>query len=174
MLNTKNIERGDEFMKGLMTKKKGLIILTCLVTVLLLSISAFALYMPDLFYSNRCSTYSYLGPVNPNYNCLAYAMGYSSWEWPWGASNPQPYLVDSYMVMHGKRKVTVATGNIISYGSSSQITHFSKAVAFQTVEAKWGELELFTHYLRSPYPEIGAGSDQWGTYGYGTAISGYN
>ncbi|WP_460977788.1 DUF7689 domain-containing protein [Paenibacillus sp. MAH-36] len=102
--------------------------------------------------------YAWLGDATSQYNCLAYALGnYSSWVWPWGSNNPTSTQVDTYL--YGKGFITskpidsydVAAYEIISYGSSSSITHFSRIAAGGYSNAKWGQLERLQSYGWQPY-----------------------
>lgn len=67
-----------------------------------------------------------------------------------GYSNPSSSQVDTYLSGKGYSK----SGNwaqIVSYGWSSNITHFSKVTGTEWSRAKWGSLERFNHNSWDPY-----------------------
>lgn len=140
--------------------------------------NAFALSYPDLFYQNRASSYTYYNSATKSYNCLGHATGSFVWEWPWGSSLPTNDQATVYLQTKGHSAASTVgsapVNGIISYGTIYGITHFARVTGFASVSAKWGNLELFEHNSRSPYPAVNAGSDQWGAYGYGVAVTGYN
>lgn len=146
-------------------------IMVIIIITSLFSISANALYFPTYFYDNRASSYTKIGDVDSDYNCLAYSLGITNdWVWPWGASNPSPYQAQNTLnLLYGLDETSVFQGEIIAYGNSNEITHFSKESGFNTCKAKWGGLELFSHNSRDPYADINTGTDKYGTYGYGNA-----
>lgn len=130
-------------------RKIALLVLS-LTTFLLSSVTAFALVMPDSFYDGISWTWSYSAEATDSYNCLGYATGSMTWEWPWGYSNPSGSQVTSYLSDKGYS----TSGNwaqIVSYGSSSSITHFSKVTGTEWCRAKWGSLERFNHNSWDPY-----------------------
>jgi len=155
-----------------MTKRliRFAIISTFLSLALTLTVSA--LYYPTTFYTNRSWTYQYAGTYTSSYNCLGYATGSMRWEWPWGASNPTSANVTTYLSnTYGLTSFSWGTPyqpKIISYGTSSGITHFSKVPtgASGYCYAKWGQLELFKHNSLNPY---NVGYDSWGSY-YGSLV----
>lgn len=130
--------------------KKIVCILLGIVTVSLSSVTAFALTQPDSFYDSIAWTWEYSGPATSSYNCLGYATGSMTWEWAWGASNPSSSKVTTYL----KNKGYSTSGNwaqIVSYGTSSAVTHFSKVTGTSWCRAKWGSLERFNHASWDPY-----------------------
>ena len=132
-------------------KKKIMISLMLVVSIAILSISAFALVKPDSFYNSISWTWHYAGPDTPSYNCLGFATGAMYWEWPWGGNNPTLSQVSSYLSGKGYR-TTGTWAYILAYGpSTSQITHFSKVTGDTWCRAKWGQLELFNHGSWDPY-----------------------
>lgn len=131
-------------------------LLVALLITLLCSGTALALVHPNSWYDARCWTWQYNAPATGTYNCLAYALGITNqWVWPWGNSLPTSSQVDDYLALWG------ATGynwgyqiqpRIISYGTSSAVTHFSSVPTNANYcIAKWGGLERFTHYAWDPY-----------------------
>lgn len=148
-----------------------------LFTILSIAIasSAYALYYPTKFYTNRSWTYIYNGPLSTNYNCLGYATGSMYWEWPW-SGNPTKSQVASYLkTKYGYKNYSWGTPlkpSIISYGTSGAIMHFSKIPNADLGDcyAKWGSLERFKHQSWNPY---NVGSDSWGSF-YGKAVETYN
>lgn len=158
-----------------MIKKRVVFLLTFMLIVSSISMTLGALYYPNEFYSHRVTSYTYTAPVTSSYNCLGYATGSMIWEWPWNLTyKPTPENVAFHLnATYGYNTTTVGNGTIISYGTSSEITHFSKAIGLTSVEAKWGQLERFTHSSRNCYPAVNSGTDTWGSYGYGVAIAGY-
>lgn len=101
--------------------------------------------------------YAWLGDATTQYNCLAYALlNYGSWVWPW-SGNPTSSQVDTYLngqgfpVARAMDSYDVAAYDIISYGSSSSITHFSRIADINYSNAKWGSLERLQSLGWSPY-----------------------
>jgi len=137
--------------------------------------TAFALVAPTEFYDHRSWTYTYDGPADPDYNCLAYALGLSEWECPWGENLPSDSSVTYWIeTFHGYEKILDGQPiqpRIISYGTTDAIWHFSKSNQSLgcSCKAKWGALELFLHGSCNPY---NVESDQWGSY-YGYKVSSY-
>lgn len=112
-----------------------------------------ALYYPDSFYDSISWTWYYSAPYTTSYNCLGYATGSMTWEWPssWGSGATQAQ-VDSYLAGLGYNTNHDWYPQIVSYGSSSNyITHFSKVTGDVWVRAKWGSLERFNHGNWNPY-----------------------
>jgi hypothetical protein len=128
------------------------ILYAVLITVLvaILSISAFGLVYPDSFYNSISWTWYYNSPATSSYNCLGYATGSMTWEWPWGTVNPTLSQVTAYLGPKGY-KTTGTWAYILAYGSSSSIAHFSKVTGTSWCRAKWGQLELFDHGSWDPY-----------------------
>jgi hypothetical protein len=132
------------------TKIKKLLIVLLVSTMLNLgAVSAYALYNPDSFYNNISWTWYYNAPYTNSYNCLGYATGSMTWEWPWGG-NPTSSAVDSYLASLGY-STSGQWAYIISYGSTSAIKHFSKVTGEVWCRAKWGGLERFDHGSWNPY-----------------------
>jgi hypothetical protein len=135
-------------------KKKIFILVTVIILLIAMSSTAFALYYPDSFYDAISWIYSYSATYTTSYNCLGYATGSMTWEWPsvWGSVATQAE-VDSYLDGLGYDPTTSHTAAwIISYGpSSNNITHFSKVTGTSWCRAKWGSLERFNHGDHSPY-----------------------
>jgi hypothetical protein len=155
-------------------KKRVMIISLTLLIVILASTPAFALYYPNQFYDDRSWTWEYNAPLTSSYNCLGYATGSMYWEWPWGGSDPTASQAAWYLsTYYGYQSFNWGTPyipKIVSYGTSSDIGHFSKVPAGASYSiAKWGSLERFKHYSWNPY---NSGSDAWGPY-YGYAVQGY-
>jgi hypothetical protein len=100
-------------------------------------------------------TWTYNAAGTSNYNCLAYAMGYTDrWLWPiaWGSS-PSLNTVTSWMnvqgyTYNGSRQ---STSKIVVYGYNNAVTHFSKITGSTTCRAKWGQCERFDHGSLAPY-----------------------
>ncbi|MFA5604053.1 MAG: hypothetical protein WDA12_04335 [Bacilli bacterium] len=116
-----------------------------------------ALYYPDSYYDAVSWIYQYQAPYTWSYNCLGWATGSMTFEWPsnWGNGGTKQQ-VDSYMIFKGYKvsnlSPSLKSTRIISYGPSvNNITHFSK-VTPTAVTAKWGSLERFTHFISiDPY-----------------------
>lgn len=118
-----------------------------------------ALYYDKSYYDAISFIYSYEAPNTYDYNCLGWATGSMTWEWPsqWGEGtsvqiislylNTKNYSLSSAKPNFGFTK-------LLAYGpSSNKITHFAK-VASGKVTAKWGALERFSHSTTfSPYYE---------------------
>lgn len=139
-------------------KKRVLVSIVCLIVIFSTIVSS-ALVYPTQFYSNRSWTYTYDAPSTSTYNCLAYALGITStWVWPW-TGNPTDSQVTSWISWMGYVPWSgQGTGpKIISYGTTSEVIHFSK-VTGTGCTAKWGGLERFTHGSGSPY---NTGWDAW-------------
>lgn len=101
-------------------------------------------------------TWTYNAPGYENYNCLAYALGYTDrWIWPssWGPYADLGTEVDPYLYSRGHPWCSKTSGpRIIAYGKvSSNILHFSRILTSTTCRAKWGRLERFNHGSWSPY-----------------------
>jgi hypothetical protein len=114
--------------------------------------NSYALVYPDSFYDNISWTWYYADAATSLYNCLGYATGNRTWEWPssWGSTATKAQ-VDSYLSTLGYRP-SAYDPFILAYGSSqNSITHFSKVTGLQWCRAKWGSLELFNHGSHDPY-----------------------
>ena len=109
---------------------------------------SYALVLDKSEYDALCKNYTYAGPADSSYNCLAYAVGYpTQWLWPWGESKPTDAQVTSFLSsMYGYRKVgSPYQPMVISHGTSlSSIAHFSKASGSNSY-SKFGTYELFYH-----------------------------
>ncbi len=118
-----------------------------------------ALYNPTSYYDAISWIYTYDATYTPSYNCLGWATGSMTWEWPslWGSAATKSQ-VDAYLISKGYYSVssTSTVKKIIAYGSStSSIVHFAK-VNSGAVSAKWGQLERFTHGISiNPYISTG-------------------
>lgn len=132
--------------------RKSLSLLICLAAIMTVGITANALYYPDSFYDDISWTWYYSATYTNSYNCLGYATGSMTWEWPsaWGSVATQSE-VDSYMSGLGYSTTSGET-KIISYGpGSNDIAHFSKVTGTSWCRAKWGGLERFNHNSYDPY-----------------------
>lgn len=127
---------------------------TLLVLTLVVSPTANALYYSPSYYDKIAWTWEEAGLYTTTYNCLAYALGYTDrWIWPWGSSNPTESEVDDYMGFRGYSNApwgTFYSPEIVSYGTSAEIVHFSKAFNYYSI-AKWGSLELMRSESWNPY-----------------------
>ena len=110
-----------------------------------------ALYYDTSYYDAISWVYTYQAPYTSSYNCLGWATGSMTWEWPsiWGESatysQTTNYLVAKGYYLGSTPGVLTLTTKIIAYGPSSEkITHFAK-VSNKNVTAKWGQLERFSH-----------------------------
>lgn len=139
----------------MINRKNRLFFLLSLALILTaMATSAYALTYPDSFYDSIAWTWwynpTYDGPATSSYNCLGYATGSMYWEWPWGGRNPSDYEVTTYLSNKGYSKDNIFP-TIISYGTASSITHFSKVVDSTVTRAKWGHLERLTSGSWDPY-----------------------
>ena len=104
--------------------------------------------LPTSEYDALCKNYTYAGPADSSYNCLAYALGNTnSWIWPWGSSKPTDAQVTTFLSsLYGYTKASLAYQPVImSHGTStSSIAHFSKASGSNSY-SKFGAYELFYH-----------------------------
>lgn len=130
--------------------KKTIQISLVLLLLVVSSIGIYALVKPDSFYDSISWTWYYSAPATTSYNCLGYATGSMTWEWPWGSSNPTYTQVDSYLSSRGYSS-SGSVESIIAYGSLYGITHFSKVTGTSWCRAKWGSLERFNHGSWDPY-----------------------
>lgn len=103
--------------------KKVAVVAITIVACLSTATTAFALYYPKAYYDKISWNYEYSGPYTNSYNCLGYATGSMKWEWPWRQSNPTNAQVTAYLKEKGYY-VSDKYPHIISYGTSSNITHF--------------------------------------------------
>lgn len=123
-------------------------ILMCLIS----SVKAYTLVMPNSFYDEISWTWYYSDSATSSYNCLGYATGSKTWEWPssWGGAATKAQ-VDSYLSTLGYEPYQYDPF-ILAYGpSQNQITHFAKVTGLEWCRAKWGQLELFNHGNHDPY-----------------------
>lgn len=150
-------------MKNTVFKKIGVVIIA-VIACLTTATTAFALYYPQSYYDKISWTYEYSAPYTRSYNCLGYATGSMIWEWPWGKSNPTDAQVTAYLKKKGYY-VSNKYPHIISYGTSNEITHFSKVTGSEWCRAKWGGLERFNHHSYDPYTKNG---------GYGKKVTVYS
>lgn len=137
-------------------KRKLATLILTLAAIATIASPASALVYPTSYYDNIAWTWEYNAPNTTTYNCLAYALGYTDrWVWAWGANNPTSSEVDSYMsYWYGYQNAWWGTPympQIISYGSSSAVVHFSKAFSGNYSIAKWGSLERMKSYSWNPY-----------------------
>ena len=141
-------------MKRLKNAALGVLVL---VFVVIGALSVYGLYHPDSWYDERSWTWYYSAPYTWSYNCLGYATGSMTWEWPWSGL-PTNSQVDSYLATKGY-KTTGTWAYIISYydGYSSYICHFSKVTGTVWCRAKWGSLERFNHGSWNPYTTVAYG-----------------
>ena len=142
------------FFRSRVKQKLLFLVLTLFVLTLVASPAAYALYYSPSYYDKIAWTWEEVGPYTSTYNCLAYALGHTDrWIWPWGSSNPTDSEVDNYMAYLGYSNAswgTPYTPEIVSYGTSSEVVHFSKAFTVYSI-AKWGSLELMKSYSWNPY-----------------------
>ncbi|EHL06346.1 hypothetical protein HMPREF0322_02914 [Desulfitobacterium hafniense DP7] len=136
---------------------KKIVLVIALVITLFSAKTALGLIYPDSWYDARSWTWEYNAPATSTYNCLAYALDITStWVWPWGSTHPTSSQVDAYLAYLGYTGYNWGypiQPQIISYGTSSAVTHFSKVPpgASGYCIAKWGDLERFKHYSWDPY-----------------------
>lgn len=159
-------------------KHKLISCIITLVTVLVGASSAFALSQPTAVYDAVVKTagnYAELAGATTSYNCLAYALGNtSSWVWPWGSNNPTISQVNTYLWNYDEYlSHDMDTTNpdppseIIAYGSTSSIAHFSKIADKNYTNAKWGSLERLQSLGWDPYKTYANGGP------YGSAVRQY-
>jgi len=149
------IQKKDEVFCMKKIVRLAALITTIALTLVLFTTTTFALYHPDSWYNARCWTWVYSAPYTNSYNCLGYATGSMVWEWPWTGYNPTKSQVTTYLAGKGYS----ATGSsiraeIIAYGTTSAITHFSKVTGTAWCRAKWGGLERFNHNSWDPYTAL--------------------
>ncbi|OPJ54588.1 DUF7689 domain-containing protein [Clostridium oryzae] len=78
-------------------KNKTMTLFLALTMLIVSSTTVFALVNPKSFYDAISWTWTYDASATSSYNCLGYATGSMTWEWPWGSSNPTKSKVDTYM-----------------------------------------------------------------------------
>ena len=116
-------------------------------------VNAYSLVYPESFYNSISWTWYYADTATPTYNCLGFATGSRTWEWPssFGSSSATKAQVDSYLSTLGYRPSTYDPF-ILAYGENvNSITHFSKVTGLEWCRAKWGQLELFNRGSHDPY-----------------------
>lgn len=127
--------------------------MACMLTIGCTSIAnAQSLKYDKSFYDSYSWTWYYSNKATTAYNCLGFATGSMTWEWPssWGAGATKAQ-VDSYLATKGYRPY-IYDPFILAYGpSENYITHFSKVTGLEWCRAKWGALELFNHGSHDPY-----------------------
>lgn len=101
--------------------------------------------------------WTYRAPASGNYNCMSYALGYTSVPiWPnWAMENGTGPVseaeMDVEMAYWGKVRTTnPSEAQIIAYGYSGDVRHVGKVTSATRTEAKWGQLERYSHPW-SPY-----------------------
>ena len=145
--------------------KKLLAITIMCLSVFAGSTTALALIYPKEIYDEIAYNYKEIGPADPNYNCLAYALGNTtSWIWPWSTDTATQSQVDNYLNLYGYSGnsfgYVYATPGIISYGHGSDaINHFARATASYVAKSKWGQWELM-ETTWDPYKRSGYGPAQ--------------
>ncbi|HCQ88811.1 MAG TPA: hypothetical protein DIU45_02425 [Clostridium sp.] len=127
-----------------------------------------SLVMDPSYYSKYSWTWHYYAPADSTYNCLGYALGRSGWIWPWKPNSlPTHAQVISYLRERGYDPSDGISPQIVACGNSSEITHFAKYIGTSETRAKWGRLEVFTHYSTDPYYEYNPNdSVKKDNYGY--------
>lgn len=135
-----------------------------LIILVLISSTSFSLYYSPSYYDGIAYNWTYSATYTTNYNCLAYALGYTDrWVWPFSEAFP-PTLSNTTTYLLGLG-YTQGGSSIVAYGTSlTNITHFSKITNFNACEAKWGSLERFTHVGLDPYKPTPYGPKR-STYG---------
>lgn len=150
-------------------KQKVITLMLILMIFAIPTLTTHALYYPNDYYNKISFTWTYNAPYTTSYNCLGYATGSMTWEWPW-IYNPKSIEVDYYLSTKGHSYIGPYTAGktygIMSYGPSlSTITHFAKSPAPNSIMgvnrsvAKWGGLERFTHESADPYYTSSSYSD---------------
>lgn len=152
-----------------MKKSTGLkTFILSLVTICLTSIVAYAAHITPAVANNMSWSWEYYdtsGNGDESYNCLGYATGSYTWEWPWPivqtnvySSDVNQYLNTKYgysnVDFSNKNVVSNSKWKIVSYGPGyNQIAHFSKVTPLNPdyCIAKWGRGERFYHYSLDPY-----------------------
>ncbi|MCB2313262.1 hypothetical protein LGL55_18355 [Clostridium tagluense] len=126
-----------------------------------------SLTKPSSYYDKYSWTWHYAGSATTTYNCLAYALGYTDRKiWPWSSNIPTHAEAISYLRERGYDPQDGLAPKIIAYGNSNGIVHFSRYIGSSESRAKWGGLELMTHYSTDPYyeydPNNSNKADQYG------------
>jgi hypothetical protein len=128
--------------------RKLLIISGLCFSVFAGSVSAAAITQAQTSYDDVAYNYTVIGPATRTYNCLAYALGITSyWVWPWNSETATQSQVDTYLSQMGYSGspfgYVYSIPGIISYGPGpNSINHFARATAAYVAKAKWGEAEL--------------------------------
>lgn len=156
-MKNKNHNQRDSFFKPwskqTVTLQKGAL-LYALCLLFIFGVSGLnAGYCPPLSYwDTQCSSWSYAGPCDDNYNCLAFAIGITDhWVWPWGGANPFEYQVTDYLATKGYY-TTGTNPKVISYSPNGiYIVHFSHVTTIYSCKAKCGKAQLLDHYSWAPY-----------------------
>lgn len=145
-------------------KKVGIILLSIMI-LMVTNNSTYAL-SPSLTSTNAQRdalswTWAYYERGYYEVNCLTYAITQGTgvtWSWPWGSRNPTIEEAKAYMRQLGFNVIydtdTCASRSgwhVFAYAKSGLVTHFATSVGSNTVRAKWGHYEVFTHYSNNPY-----------------------
>lgn len=142
-----------EFKRKIKTRFIAGLFAVVLSTISLSSVVyAYTLTEPESFYNGISWTWFYSDEARSSYNCLGFATGSMTWEWPnsWGEGATKSQL-DSYLAKKGYRPYEYDPF-ILAYGpSSNKIVHFSKVTGLEWCRSKWGSLELFNHGSHDPY-----------------------
>ena len=129
------------------------VVLICVFSTAALAHHTYLTHAQNDAIANNWTKYS---DYTSTYNCLAYAiLDPDHWEWPWGASNPTYSQVTTYMTNKGYSTIYGPPWlpDIIAYGSTSNVTHFSigNISTSHPSRAKWGSLEVMTSNSMDPY-----------------------
>lgn len=138
--------------KSIHTKLLALVLACGFVMSFTSIANAQSLSQPKEFYDSISWSWYYSDKATPAYNCLGFATGSMTWEWPrvWGDGATKAQ-VDSYLATKGYRPY-IYDPFILAYGPSvNHITHFAKVTGLEWCRAKWGQLELFNHGSHDPY-----------------------
>ncbi|MDK7192428.1 MULTISPECIES: DUF7689 domain-containing protein [Gardnerella] len=114
---------------------------------------AYTLSQPKSFYDSISWTWFYSDKATPAYNCLGFATGSMTYEWPsdFGDDAATKAQLDNYLAKKGYRPYKYDPF-ILAYGHSpDKIVHFAKVTGLKWCRAKWGQLELFNHGSHDPY-----------------------
>lgn len=142
---------------------RRLVVVALLVAVMVFGAvaPAHALHWETSRYYTLAWSWEYYGPYDPDYNCLAYALGVDDrWIWPWHG-DPSALEINRYMTERGHPPTSASSSpRIIAYAKpqtrsepsrARAIDHFSRIIDAGTTRAKWGTLEIMTSYSWSPY-----------------------
>lgn len=109
-----------------------------------------------------------------DYNCLAYALGYTDrWMWPWDGdatvSEVETFLESyGYYIAESESDLKAQTRmrkKIIVYSlGEDNVTHFARVHWDESIYAKWGQLEIFKGNKYASYTDNAYG--QPCTYAY--------